>query len=118
MREAQAMALRLPRTGMATAIDVGNPDNIHPHNKAEVGRRLALVARHVAYGDKSVVYSGPTYASMAVVGATVELHFTHLGSGLLTKGEPLMGFAVAGADHKFYWATARLNGNKILVSSP
>ncbi|WP_223649249.1 sialate O-acetylesterase [Hymenobacter psoromatis] len=118
LREAQAGALRLPRTGMATAIDIGNPDDIHPHNKQEVGRRLVLAARHVAYGDNQLTYSGPTYASMTVVGAAVRLKFTHLGTGLDVKGPTLHGFAVAGADHQFHWATARIVGKEVEVQSP
>ncbi|MGI4743664.1 MAG: sialate O-acetylesterase [Janthinobacterium lividum] len=118
LREAQAMALQLPRTGMATAIDIGDPADIHPHNKQEVGRRLALAARRVAYGDNKLVYSGPTYTSMAVAGPAIRLKFAQLGTGLLAKGgEALQGFAVAGADQKFYWATARLVGNEVVVQS-
>jgi sialate O-acetylesterase len=118
LREAQAMALRVPATGLATAIDIGEAGDIHPHNKQEVGRRLALVAEHVAYGDKTVVYSGPAYASMAVAGAAIRLKFTQVGTGLAAKkGAPLQGFAVAGADHKFHWATARVVGNAVEVQS-
>jgi sialate O-acetylesterase len=118
LREAQAMALRVPATGLATAIDIGEAGDIHPHNKQEVGRRLALVAEHVAYGDKTVVYSGPAYASMAVAGAAIRLKFTQVGTGLAAKkGAPLQGFAVAGADRKFHWATARVVGNAVEVQS-
>ncbi|MGI4886932.1 MAG: sialate O-acetylesterase [Janthinobacterium lividum] len=118
LREAQAGALKLPRTGMATAIDIGNPADIHPHNKQEVGRRLALAARHVAYADNQLTYSGPTYASLAAAGPAVRLKFTSAGTGLQAKGgAPLQGFAVAGADHKFYWATAQLVGNEVVVQS-
>jgi sialate O-acetylesterase len=118
LREAQAMALRVPATGLATAIDIGEAGDIHPHNKQEVGRRLALVAEHVAYGDKTVVYSGPAYASMAVAGAAIRLKFTQVGTGLAAKKEaPLQGFAVAGADRKFHWATARVVGNAVEVQS-
>lgn len=117
LREAQAMTLSLPHTGMATAVDVGNPDDIHPTNKQEVGRRLALVARHVAYGDKAVVYSGPSYASLAITGGAARLTFTNLGGGLLAKDGELRGFAVAGADHQFHWATARIEGEQVVVQS-
>ncbi len=118
LREAQSGALALPRTGMATAVDIGNPDDIHPHNKQEVGRRLALAARHAAYNDNALVYSGPTYTSMMVAGPTVQLRFDHRGAGLLAKAGALRGFAVAGADHKFYWATAQVQGNEVVVTSP
>ncbi|AMJ66326.1 sialate O-acetylesterase [Hymenobacter sp. PAMC 26628] len=118
LREAQAGALKLPRTGMATAIDIGNPADIHPHNKQEVGRRLALAARHVAYADNQLTYSGPTYASQATEGPAIRLKFTQTGAGLQAKGgAPLQDFAVAGADRKFYWATARLVGNEVVVQS-
>ena len=119
LREAQAGALVLPGTGMATAIDVGEADDIHPHDKQAVGHRLALAARRVAYGDKHVVAGGPTYADMTVAGATVRLTFTCAGSGLAAKnGQPLQGFALAGPDRVFHWATARLAGDDVLVGSP
>jgi sialate O-acetylesterase len=118
LREAQAQALVLPRTGMATAIDIGEPDDIHPHNKQEVGRRLALAARHVAYGEKTLVYSGPTYVGMAVKGAAARLKFKHVGGGLVAQsGKPLQGFAVAGADQKFHWAVAQVVDNEVVVQS-
>ena len=118
LREAQAQTLALPRTALATAIDIGDPDDIHPHNKQEVGRRLALAARRVAYGDKAVVYSGPTYAGMTPTGAAIRLKFKNTGAGLLVKNNAaLQGFAIAGTDRKFYWATARLDGNDVLVES-
>ncbi len=118
LREAQAKTLALPRTGMATAIDIGNPDDIHPHNKQAVGHRLALAARHVAYGDKTVVYSGPSYTGMVLAGNGIRLKFENIGTGLTAKNTTaLQGFAVAGADHKFYWANARLEGNEVLVQS-
>lgn len=119
LREAQALTLRVPGTGMATAIDIGEAADIHPHNKQEVGRRLALAARRVAYGDKKVVYSGPAYAGMAVAGNAIRVRFTQPGTGLAVKnGSVLQGFAVAGADHKFHWATAKVVGNEVEVQSP
>ena len=118
LREAQTAALALSRTAMATAIDVGEADDIHPHNKQAVAHRLALVARRVAYGDKKLVSSGPTFANMSVTGASVRLKFASVGSGLANKNSlPLQGFAVAGADRAFHWATARLVGNEVLVES-
>ncbi len=119
LREAQALALRAPGTGLATAIDIGEAGDIHPRNKQEVGRRLALAARRVAYGDKAVVASGPTYASMSPAGAAIRVKFSQLGSGLAVKeGAALQGFAVAGADQQFHWATARVVGSEVEVQSP
>ena len=119
LREAQAQALALPRTGMAVAVDIGEGDNIHPANKQDVGHRLALAARRVAYGEKKVVATGPTYQSMAVAGSQVRVKFTNLGSGLQVKGtgSPLKGFALAGADQKFYWATAAQEGPDVVLTS-
>jgi sialate O-acetylesterase len=119
LREAQALTLRVPGTGMATAIDIGEAADIHPHNKQEVGRRLALAARHVAYGDKAVGYTGPAYASLAVTGGAIRLRFSQPGTGLVVKnGSALHGFAVAGADRQFHWATAKVVGNEVEVQSP
>ncbi len=119
LREAQTQALTLPATGMAVAIDIGDGKDIHPANKQDVGHRLALVARKVAYGDKAVVASGPTFQSMRVTGNTVQLRFTGVGSGLLVKGnkEVLKGFAMAGPDKKFHWATATVQGQNVVLSS-
>ena len=118
LREAQAAALALPGTGLATAIDLGEANDIHPHNKQAVGQRLALAARRVVYADKKVTASGPTYASVAVAGPAARLRFTNLGGGLVVKGDVLRGFAVAGADQHFYWATAKVVGKEVVVSSP
>jgi sialate O-acetylesterase len=120
LREAQSLTLRQPRTGMAVALDLGNPDDIHPLNKQDVGRRLALEARRVAYEDKAVISSGPTYKSMKVEGNTVRLAFDHVGSGLTLKdttGPHLKGFAIAGADRKFVWAKGQLAGNTLVLYS-
>lgn len=118
LREAQAMTLKLPNTGMAVAIDVGNPTNIHPTDKLTVGKRLALAAEHVAYG-KDVACQGPTYESLAINGHTVTLTFAH-ADGLATKDNaPVKGFTVAGDDKKFVPATsAKVEGNKVIVTAP
>ncbi len=117
LREAQLMTLALPNTGMAVIIDIGEADDIHPKNKQDVGKRLALWALAKTYG-KNLVYSGPIYKSLKTEGNKVILEFEHAGGGLVAKGgEPLKGFAVAGADRKFVWADAKIDGNTIVVSS-
>jgi sialate O-acetylesterase len=114
LREAQVMALALPNTGMAVTIDIGEADDIHPKNKADVGRRLALSARKVAYGE-DVVYAGPMYQSMQKEGNKIRLTFTHTGGGLVAKGGNLRGFAIASKDGKFVWANARIEGSIVVV---
>lgn len=117
LREAQLMTLALPNTAMAVAIDIGDADDIHPGNKQEVGRRLALGALHVAY-DKDLVHSGPLYDSMLIERGKIRLRFKHTGSGLVSKGgRPLKGFAIAGEDERFVWGNARIDGNEVEVSS-
>jgi sialate O-acetylesterase len=116
MREAQEEALKLPATGLAVTIDIGEWNDVHPLNKMDVGKRLALVARKVAYGDDSIVFSGPTYKTMTVKGRRVILTFDNTGSGLCAKGSrKLRYFAIAGEDMKFIWAKARIRGNKVIV---
>ena len=119
LREAQALTVRAtPNTGLAVTIDIGEAGDIHPKNKQEVGRRLALAAEAIAYG-KPVEWSGPWYRSMAVEGAQIRLQFDHLGGGLAVHGAgALTGFAIAGADHTFVWADARIDGASVIVSSP
>ena len=119
LREAQLMTLSLPDTGMAVAIDIGEANNIHPRNKLDVGRRLALAARKIAYGEKDLVYSGPVYrkGSLKTDGDTVRLRFDHVGGGLVAKGGELKGFAAAGSDRRFEWGTARIDGDSVIVSS-
>ena len=119
LREAQTMTLATPNTGMATIIDIGEAKDIHPKNKQDVGRRLALWALANTYGKKDLVYSGPMYKSMEKNGNQIVLRFDHLGAGLTAKGgKPLKGFAIAGADKKFVWADARIVGDTVVVSSP
>jgi sialate O-acetylesterase len=117
LREAQTMALSLPNAGMATIIDIGEADDIHPRNKQDVGKRLALWALAETY-DKDIVYSGPLYKSMKVRRAKVVISFDHVGGGLVARdGEALKGFAIAGADRKFVWADAKIDGDTVVVSS-
>jgi sialate O-acetylesterase len=129
LREAQAMTLKLANTGQAVAIDVGEGDDIHPKNKAEVGKRLALAGLKIAY-DKDIVFSGPTYDSMKVDGDKIRLRFKNVGGGLVIGAAPiirlgqepnkpldhLVGFSIAGADKKFVWANAKINGDSVIVS--
>ncbi len=118
LREAQTMTLRTPNTGMAVITDIGDAKNIHPKDKQDVGKRLALWALAKTYG-KDLVYSGPLYRSMENKGDRIVLHFDHVGGGLAAKNdEPLTGFAIAGADKKFVWAEARVVGDTVVVSSP
>jgi sialate O-acetylesterase len=118
LREAQAMAAKaLPHCGLAMAIDIGDAADIHPRNKKEVGRRLALSALAITYG-KNIEWSGPWYKSMEITGKGIRLSFDHAQSGLVAKGDQLTGFAIAGADRKFVWADAIVDGPTVLVSSP
>jgi sialate O-acetylesterase len=115
-REAQLKSLSVPNTGMAVAIDLGEWNDIHPDRKKDVGERLALAAEKVAYGDKNVVYSGPLYQSAKVDGNKVTLTFSNVGSGLITNDdEEPAEFAIAGADKKFVWAKAKIEGDKVVV---
>jgi sialate O-acetylesterase len=117
-REAQLKTLSLPNTGMAVISDIGEWNDIHPLNKEDVGKRLALWAEKQAYGDQQVVYSGPLYQGMKVQGNKITLQFTSTGSGLMAKGgKDLKYFAIAGADKKFVWANAIIEGNKVIVWS-
>ncbi len=119
LREAQSMTLSLPHTGEAVTIDIGNPADIHPRNKQDVGLRLALNALQHTY-HTNVVGSGPRYKSMQVKGGKVYLSFEHAGSGLTTAGKygNLEGFELAGADQKFFFARSEIQGNQVVVWHP
>ncbi|MCO4291569.1 sialate O-acetylesterase [Solitalea sp. MAHUQ-68] len=118
LRDAQLKTLNLPNTAMATIIDIGEGDDIHPKNKQDVGLRLALAAENTVYGKKETVGSGPLYDSLSIIGNKVNIKFKQIGSGLMTKGgAELKGFIIAGTDQKFYWAKAIINGNTVEVSS-
>ncbi|SER65726.1 sialate O-acetylesterase [Pedobacter rhizosphaerae] len=116
LRDAQLNTLALPNTGMAVTIDIGDSQDIHPKNKQEVGKRLALIALAKVYG-KHIAYSGPQYSSMKVVNQSVELSF-NFAEQLKSTGKSLTGFSIAGQDRKFYWADAKIIGDKIIVSAP
>lgn len=118
LREAQLLtAKNVPNTGLAVTIDVGESGNLHPPRKREVGERLARWALGTTYG-KTGEYSGPRYESMRAEENEIRIRFQHVGSGLKMQGETLQGFTIAGADKKFHRATARIDGNTIVVSSP
>jgi sialate O-acetylesterase len=116
-REAQLKSLSVPNTGMAVAIDLGEWNDIHPDRKKPVGDRLALAAQKIAYGE-NIVYSGPIYQSQQIDESKIILSFTNIGSGLITNdAEELSEFAIAGADKKFVWAKAKIEGDKVIVWS-
>jgi sialate O-acetylesterase len=119
LRDAQTAALALPKTAQAVIIDIGDAKDIHPRNKLDVGTRLALAARHVAYGQP-VEHVGPTHRSHIVRGREVVVRFDHVGGGLVSHASDgtVGGFAIAGADKRFVWADARIEGNTVIVSSP
>jgi sialate O-acetylesterase len=115
LREAQLMTLATPNAGMAVAVDIGDSANVHPKNKKEVGRRLSLAALAIVYGGK-VEYSGPVYRSMTVRDGKAHLAFDHADGGLVVSdGEALKNFAVAGADGKFRWARAAIESDGVAV---
>lgn len=118
LREAQALALKLPATAMTVTIDIGEAKDIHPKNKHEVGRRLALNALAKDYG-MDVLRTGPIFRTARFEGPEVQVFFYAVGSRLATQDKgPVRGFAVAGADKQFYWANARISGSSVIVSSP
>ncbi|WP_201981614.1 sialate O-acetylesterase [Hymenobacter rubidus] len=118
VRDIQRRGLALPHTGMAVLLDVGEWNDIHPLDKQTPGHRLALAAEKMAYGESKLVASGPLYQSMQTTGNKATLSFASIGSGLVAKGGgPLKGFAIAGADKKFVWAQARIEGSKVVVWS-
>ena len=124
IRESQWRTVRrVPNTGLAMTIDIGDAADIHPRNKQEVGRRLSLVARHLVYGEKGLEYSGPEFTEMQIElpkGDRIRLYFKHLAGGLTIRpgDEKLTGFVIAGADRNFVFADAVIEGDTIVVSSP
>ena len=116
--EAQTKTLAMKNTGMAVTTDITNLDDIHPRNKQDVGKRLALWAMAKTYGKEGLVYSGPLYKSMKVEGNKVRIEFDHIGAGLKSRdGKPLSWFSIAGKEGDFVDATAAIDGNSIIVSS-
>jgi sialate O-acetylesterase len=130
LQEAQGMARSLPNVGMATSIDIGDRNTIHPADKFDVGQRLAKLAYKIAYG-KNVVAEGPTFDKMTIEGSAARISFTNPVGYLVVRPAPwtapdaysipttsLVGFVVAGADKKFFTADAKIDGNTVIVSSP
>jgi sialate O-acetylesterase len=115
VRNAQRQALALKNTGMAVMIDIGDPGDIHPQNKQDVGLRLSLAARAIAYGEK-VEWSGPLYRSVTQEDEPLRVWFDHAG-GLMAKGAEVTGFEIAGADGKYSPAEAKIEGASVVVSS-
>lgn len=116
LREAQTQTLALPNTGQALAIDIGNPKDIHPTNKQEVGRRLALLARNRVYeivGDDT----GPIFASATREGAALRVRFTHASSGLIARDKPVQSLQLAGADRVFHPASGRIDRDTLIVTA-
>ena len=116
VREAQATVLSLPNTGMAVTTDIGERKNVHPHNKQDVGDRLARIALAKTYGRK-IEFSGPAYESVKVEGGSIRVKLSH-ADGLVAKDGTLKWFAIAGADGKFIPAAAKIDGSTVVVSSP
>lgn len=117
LREAQLKALVYPNTAMTVNIDLGEWNDLHPDNKKDVGERMALAALKLSYNE-DIVYSGPLYKDHSIDGSRVTIGFSHVGSGLMTNdGEDPETFAIAGADRKFVWANAKIEGDKVIVWS-
>ena len=117
LREAQLLtAMNTPNCGVAVSIDIGDAKDIHPRNKQDVGRRLALQALHKTYG-KNIVYEGPRYKAITIDGDKIRVQFDSIGGGLMVRGDQLTGFAIAGADGKFSHAKALIDGDSIVVSA-
>jgi len=116
--EAQLAALTIPNTGMVVTTDIGDLKDIHPKNKQDVGKRLALWALAKTYGRDNLVCSGPLYKSMAVEDDKIRVRFDYVGGGLASRdGRPLNWFEIAGDDRKFVKAEATIDGDSVVVRS-
>ncbi|MGC1649372.1 MAG: sialate O-acetylesterase, partial [Candidatus Sulfotelmatobacter sp.] len=115
VRNAQRPALALRNTGMAVTIDIGDPNDIHPKNKQDVGLRLSLAARAITYGEK-IEWSGPLYRQITQEEHAMRVWFDH-ANGLMAKGTTVTGFELAGADGKYSAADAKIEGTSVVVSS-
>jgi sialate O-acetylesterase len=117
LREAQRLTTKLPNTGMVVTSDIGSLETIHPANKQDVGKRLALWALNKTYGKKDVVYSGPLYKSIITKGNRIRVNFDNVGSGLFCPDTTLTFFEIAGEDGKYYPAEAKIDGEQVVVRS-
>jgi sialate O-acetylesterase len=117
VRDAQRRALELRNTGMAVILDLGEETRIHPRNKQDVGFRLSLAARGVAY-EEDIEYSGPLFRQAAAEAKSIRIWFDHAGGGLEAKGGELKAFEIAGDDHNFVSASAHIEGSEVVVFSP
>lgn len=117
MREAQASSLKLPNTGMAVTIDIGEENDIHPRNKQDVGHRLARLALADVY-QNAIVARGPRFREHTIENGNIRLYFDHADGGLISRNGSLKGFAIAGNDRRFVWAQATIDGETVVVRSP
>jgi len=117
LREAQTAVLHVPGAALAVIIDNDEPDNLHPTNKRPVGERLALIARHRVYNERTLAWSGPELQAVTRVGAALRVQFAY-ADGLQSRTPEVTGFEIAGADQVFHGATARIDGTAVVVSSP
>ena len=119
LREAQTLTLSLPQTSQVVTTDIGDANDIHPHNKQDVGLRLALTALSKTYNMNNIISSGPTFKSMSIVGNKVSIEYDNVEQGLVVNNKYgyIEGFAIAGVDKKFEWAQAYLDGDRVIVSS-
>jgi sialate O-acetylesterase len=115
VRDGQRHTLSVKNTAMVVTTDICESE-LHPRNKVDVGKRLALAARAIAHGEK-LIYAGPNFTGATFQHGKGILSFTDVGGGLVAKGGPLTGFAIAGADQKFVWADAEIVGHTVVVSS-
>lgn len=116
VRELQADLLDLPATAMAVTIDIGDPKDVHPHNKQDVGARLVRIALAKTYG-RDLEYSGPQLENVTLEGRAVRIKFSHLGGGLVAKDGALKTFEIAAADKVFVAADAKIDGDSVVVTS-
>ena len=117
LREQQVRTLAMRNTAMAVTIDIGNPNDVHPTDKLNVGLRLARAARALTYGENTLEYSGPMFREATTESNVIRAWFDH-AKGLNAKGGAVSGFEVAGRDGKYVPATATIDGNTVVASSP